>query len=448
MDIMTTTNIYFNYFNFLKITFIFIFLANIFRAVFKTEVAILEMFFIFSLLFLSILYIYNNKIKIDKSAVFYILIFYLLIHFFYATFIRPLELDISIFDTFFLNFLEFRLMYIGFLLPLIFIPMLENEQIDKVNAFVYKLLKFFVILYIAEQILSQIGLRVIFEYIHTSSGLYDPNIRIPQRLGIYRGLGVVGHPTWSGLISIIAFYYALEKSDKKWVVLSLFSIIFSVTYTAFAILVITLMIYFLHKKYYLLFIFLFGLLSLLFIFTYSFLLYIEDQYMYLDLTNPYYSQLQFLYAIRDYFETFTSSIQPDNTRIEGGPLTSLYNYFANNPLNILFGKGLTYAHLGKTDIPFSELMVFHTLSSDYGILTFIEQYGAIGFILLTLVFLILPLYYIRESNFLDSYILIMFYLGMMHYTPVTSKLLMMLVGFSVFRFYSTVGQNLHKNKVL
>ena len=170
--------------------------------------------------------------------------------------------------------------------------------------------------------------------------------------------------------------------------------------------------------------------------------------MYLDLTNPYYSQLQFLYAIRDYFETFTSSIQPDNTRIEGGPLTSLYNYFANNPLNILFGKGLTYAHLGKTDIPFSELMVFHTLSSDYGILTFIEQYGAIGFILLTLVFLILPLYYIRESNFLDSYILIMFYLGMMHYTPVTSKLLMMLVGFSVFRFYSTVGQNLHKNKVL
>ena len=73
---MTTTNIYFNYFNFLKITFIFIFLANIFRAFFKTEVAILEMFFIFSLLFLSILYIYNNKIKIDKSAVFYILIFY------------------------------------------------------------------------------------------------------------------------------------------------------------------------------------------------------------------------------------------------------------------------------------------------------------------------------------------------------------------------------------
>ena len=339
-------------------------------------------------------------------------------------------------------------MYIGLLLPLVFIPLLEYDQIDKITNFVYKLLKIFIVLYIIEQILSHIGLRFIFEYIHTSSGLYDPEIRIPQRLGIYRGLGVVGHPTWSGLISIIAFFYALERSEKLWIMLSLFSIIFSVTYTAFAILIILMMIYLWHKKNYLLLIIFLSLAVLATIFIYSFLLYIEDQYMYLDSNNPYYSQLQFLYAIRDYFETFTSSIQSDNTRVEGGPLTLLNNYFTNNPSNIFFGKGLTYAHLGKTDIPFNELTYYHTLSSDYGILTFIEQYGFIGFILLTTVFFIIPLYYIRENDHLDSYILIMFYLGMMHYTPVTSKLLMMFVGFSIFRFYLTMGQKLQNNKLL
>ena len=76
--------------------------------------------------------------------------------------------------------------------------------------------------------------------------------------------------------------------------------------------------------------------------------------------------------------------------ITGGPLYKLLIYYQANPLEIFLGKGLTYS-FNDNLITASPLADYLYLTSDFYILTFFDQYGAFGSLLLTYIFFIYPL---------------------------------------------------------
>ena len=76
--------------------------------------------------------------------------------------------------------------------------------------------------------------------------------------------------------------------------------------------------------------------------------------------------------------------------IPGGPLYTLVGYYNNNILEIIFGRGLTYSFMQDDLISSSELGAFLYLTSDFYILTFFDQYGVIGVILLIYLFAFKP----------------------------------------------------------
>ena len=117
-----------------------------------------------------------------------------------------------------------------------------------------------------------------------------------------------------------------------------------------------------------------------------------------------------------------------------GPLSTFMEYFTNEPLQLFFGKGITYSFMPKSLIPsyFEESIA---LGSDYYILMFVEQYGLLGFILFTIIFFVYPIYDIFYKKGIFGYILIAFYLSNIHYPPQVSKLMMILVAYAIWQIY-------------
>ena len=109
-------------------------------------------------------------------------------------------------------------------------------------------------------------------------------------------------------------------------------------------------------------------------------------------------------------------------------------YFTNEPLQLFFGKGITYSFMPKSLIP-SYFEEFIALGSDYYILMFVEQYGLLGFILFTIIFFVYPIYDIFYKKGIFGYILIAFYLSTIHYPPQVSKLMMILVAYAIWQIY-------------
>ena len=82
---------------------------------------------------------------------------------------------------------------------------------------------------------------------------------------------------------------------------------------------------------------------------------------------------------------------------------------------------------------------YHYLTSDYYLLTFVEQYGLIGFIFALFIFLIYPFVKILTSDKLYYAVPIIFFLSMLHYPPNISKLFMVFMAYSLYKVYLTEG---------
>ena len=121
-------------------------------------------------------------------------------------------------------------------------------------------------------------------------------------------------------------------------------------------------------------------------------------------------------------------------------------YFTENPLNLLFGKGITYSFISVEQLSYTNFydhglnandQAFVGLSSDFYLLTYFEQYGIVGLILLFIIFFAVPIYKLFNFHSFVLYIPIVFFLSMLHYPPQISKLMMFFVSFSIWMIYSS-----------
>ena len=121
---MTTTNVYFNYINTIRITFSFLLVAFVFKSLIKTPSVIIEFSLLALLLVFSLFYAAQKfKIQSSHSLIFVFFLVYILSHTLFATFIRPLiyEVDFTVLQ---FNLLEFEFPTISYFLPIIFIPLI------------------------------------------------------------------------------------------------------------------------------------------------------------------------------------------------------------------------------------------------------------------------------------------------------------------------------------
>ncbi len=120
--------------------------------------------------------------------------------------------------------------------------------------------------------------------------------------------------------------------------------------------------------------------------------------------------------------------------IEGGPIFTLINYFSNNPLEIFFGKGLSYSFSPEKTSAY-DLSNYYYLTSDYYILTFFDQYGVFGTFLLIFVFFIYPMRILLKDGEILYFIPIIFFLSMFHYPPHIPKFMMIVASYPIFKLF-------------
>ncbi len=83
----------------------------------------------------------------------------------------------------------------------------------------------------------------------------------------------------------------------------------------------------------------------------------------------------------------------------------------------------------------SDLGSFLYLTSDFYILTFFDQYGAFGIILLIYLFGIYPLHKLLSGGNYLHIVPIIFLLAMFHYPPHLPKIMMLLASYPLFKIY-------------
>lgn len=435
---MTSINI--NYIILLKISMIFILIGNLARSISPTLSAIFEFFLISLLLFFSILYMVQTKISLSNNElIYYSFIIYLIIHLAFASIFRPFELETSFFDIFFYNLSEFRLSTLGYLLPFIFVPIFYKKTIS-FELFIITLIKFSILYTLFEQILSLSGFRSFFESAYSNSGVVSDNLVGVKSLGMYRVWGLIGSPQLLGIFHVITLIYLLDKKETFWSILCIIAIIASTSKSSYIILLIYGFIFLIQRKHYMTLIF--SLLSLIAvsIMTINLYLYLID----MNMTDDYPMFMKFVGSIHGYFLLFTNVAEESAARrfILGGPLYEFYLYFSNNPLNILAGKGITYSLYHDT----SSMVIadYQYLTSDYYILTFVEQYGLIGFLFIFYIFIIYPIIQIFKTDKLYYAIPIIFFLAMLHYPPNISKLFMIFMSYSLYKIYLLPGYSHEK----
>ena len=447
---MTTTNYYINYNFLLKFTLSFTLVGVLLRSIARTPIALLEYFLIFGLLVISIIYIIENlSVNRKPMILFYLFLLYLLIHTLTVTITRIIDLDAPFFQTLFYSLYEFRLSTLAYFLVLLFVPIqLENNK--KFEKFFYLLLKISIFYTLFEQIFSLIGFRGFFETFYSNAGVVQDlggNLGL-KHFGLYRVWGVIGSPQLLGVFHIITMLYMLNKKDKPWTFLSFLAIIVSTSKTAYFILLFLALIYLIQKKYYLTLlvtIFLFFLISVGVGQFYLYLMEVGDPSVYDD----YHGFINFIGSIQGYylllFYKYELGSIGESVFIEGGPLVRFTNYFLENPLEIFFGKGLTYSFLalqGTADAganasphsgdPFAS---YERLTSDFYVLSYVFQYGIIGAILLFYVFFYYPFTKLLTSHGYYYYIPITLFISMFHYSPLISKLIMIVAAYAMCSIY-------------
>ncbi len=429
---MITTNIGFNYINAIKITFTFLLLAFIFKSLIKTPSVIIEFLLLSLLLVFSLFYAAQKfQIQSSQSLIFVIFLLYLLLHTLFAIFARPLLINVDFFTILQFNLLEFRVSTLSYFLPIIFMPLIANNT-EKIENFMIFIIKISIIFTIFEQILSLIGFRYFFESFYASSGVVTSGQIGVKSLGLYRIWSIVGSPQLLGVFHLITLFYLLYKNNNMWAFLSLIAVIFSTSKTAYVILLLVSLLYLLYKRQYLIF-----FISIITIMSLS--IGVLNFYYYLieNLSDSYPSFQKFVGSILGY-KTLLLNVEEESAPqvfIPGGPVYALLSYYSENILEIIFGKGLTYSFMQNDLISNSPLNEFMYLTSDFYILTFFDQYGIIGVLLVLYLFAIHPLIKILRGESCLYFIPIIFFLSMFHYPPHLPKIMMLLASYPLYLLY-------------
>ena len=442
---MTITNYKIDYLNLLVISSIYIFFGNLFRSVSKTGGSLIEYLLVFIILSISILSLSDSVRKQDnKALLFYFFITYLILHSIVALAYRPINLNVSFYEVFYYIFNEFRISTLGYLLPFIFLPLAIKDH-EKFIKILIVLAKISIVYTILEQVLSLSGFRSFFEAAYSKSGVVHSYYIDRKSLGMYRIFSLIGVPQLLGVFHIFTLILMLHAKQNYWAGLSFLAVIFSTSKTAYFVFLFLLLVYLLYKKHYL-FIIISSLL--LFFVANETVKFVEHlKYIYSD---DYIILQGFVNSIQGFTLVTTETVNyvtydsiKDGILTEEkyavyysnvGPLSTFMEYFTNEPLQLFFGKGITYSFMPKSLIP-SYFEEFIALGSDYYILMFVEQYGLLGFILFTIIFFVYPIYDIFYKKGIFGYILIAFYLSTIHYPPQVSKLMMILVAYAIWQIY-------------
>ena len=437
---MTTYNI--NYYNILKLTLLFLFIGVFLKAISKPPAVLIELVLILSLLGISLIYLFEKfQINSLHTIVLYIFFLYLIGHFLVATIMRPDELNLPFYKVLQYNLLEFRLSSLGYFLPLIFIP-LSKFNTEKFEKYLIVLIKFSVIYTLLEQFISLIGFRHIFEIAYSNTSVVTSNLVGVKTLGLYRIWGLMGAPQLLGVFHVITLFYFMEKGMKGWSIASIFAVIASTSKTAYVILILLGFLYLLYKRKYFIFILLsgFGIFAIIASFATYFYLIRDGIY-----TDEYPKFIQFVGSVHGYYLLLDQvryiKENEDGTGMQdffsqGGILTTLATYYHNNPLDIYLGKGMSYSIFkysgGSSTDP---LFAYKYLTSEYYILTYFNQYGILGLALFLYLFLVYPVYKILKGCEIYYFIPVAFFLATLHYPPQIPKLMMVLVGYAMWKIY-------------
>ena len=456
---ITIKNYNFDYLRYLIVTFGIVMFGILLKSFDKRPYVIIETILIGMALFLSLICLSNLRSIIDKKTiVIFSFLIYLFLYNLVIVVLRVFEVDISFYDSLFFSIQEFRLSTLGYYLPLIFIPLAIYEH-EKFKKSILFLLKISIAYTIFEQLLSLSGFRTFFEALYFNSGVVTSNQIGLKSFGLYRIWGLVGSPQILGVFHVITLFYMLNAKENLWAFLSLFAVLITTSKTAYLILILLLFLYLLVNKKYLLF-----SLAAMIIFFISFSLYSFNEHLVYRNSQDYIHIQKLVQSIQGYFLLLTSALDygaPTKSGDVGyywtneGPAMRLISYFGNNPLEIFFGKGITYSFMqagllektafGQPDVH-TDYQFYMGLTSDFYILTFFEQYGLFGILILIVTYLLYPIYKLFKSGSYIFYIPITFFLATLHYPPQISKLIMLFVGYSLWIIYLSHLQPDDKNK--
>ena len=441
------------YTNLLLLTSGIIFFGMISRSIAKAPAALAEYLLIFSLLFFAIIYTAQSlREQNDRSLIVYIFLIYLMFHSLGSMIYRPFIIDATLYEVFFFTLSEFRVSTLGYFLPLVFLP-LALKQNEKVKKFLIVLLKISIVYTFVEQILSLMGLRTLFEEFYDSAGVVSDNLVGRKSFGMYRVWGFTGSPQLLGVFHLYALIIMYINKDKLWVIFSIIAVIASTSKTAYLILVILGILYLLKNKNYLILIF-----ATLIFFGTAFQ--INEFYNYLrhEQLEDYRAFQSIIQSIKGYFILSSNIIINDThelirngkviTRdfsffVEAGPWVTFSEYFYNNPIEIIFGKGIMYSFMPKNLLPL-EFIPYMATGSDFYIIIFMEQYGLVGLMFLLLMFVFYPLYAFFKNDNYHSLVLIIFFLATLHYPPNVPKMMMLIVGYSIYNLYFIKERTQHE----
>ena len=441
------------YTNLLLLTSGIIFFGMISRSIAKAPAALAEYLLIFSLLFFAIIYTAQSlREQNDRSLIVYIFLIYLMFHSLGSMIYRPFIIDATLYEVFFFTLSEFRVSTLGYFLPLVFLP-LALKQNEKVKKFLIVLLKISIVYTFVEQILSLMGLRTLFEEFYDSAGVVSDNLVGRKSFGMYRVWGFTGSPQLLGVFHLYALIIMYINKDKLWVIFSIIAVIASTSKTAYLILVILGILYLLKNKNYLILIF-----ATLIFFGTAFQ--INEFYNYLrhEQLEDYRAFQSIIQSIKGYFILSSNVIINDThelirngkviTRdfsffVEAGPWVTFSEYFYNNPIEIIFGKGIMYSFMPKNLLPL-EFIPYMATGSDFYIIIFMEQYGLVGLMFLLLMFVFYPLYAFFKNDNYHSLVLIVFFLATLHYPPNVPKMMMLIVGYSIYNLYFIKERTQHE----
>ncbi len=408
---------------------------------------LIELLYLSIIFVLSLFYFVDKKeyYKIDYARFFYLsFLVYLITHLIIGIITRSLEYDVSSYSFILIGLYEFKNSSITFLFPLIYFAINNNNKI-KYEYFLILILKIAVIYTIFEQIGSLLGYREFF-ISYMQGVIYEIHNANATRLGMYRPYGLIGSPHLLGVLHVIGVIYMFHYKQYKWAFISLIGVYMSTSITAYGIMAIIFALYFVYSKKYI-WILIGAILSAFF------LLYALDRLDYiLGISHlDEYADASpldlFIHQIYGYFLLISNIVDPVSHMVhDTGPLNSLINYFSENPLNIIFGKGMTYlmelrhydlVQIHNYGIFFRE---YGVISSDFYLLNFFEQFGILGIIFLITIFFIVPLLKLNAENRHHVFILNAFLISTLHYAPTSFFILMMLVGYSVYSLYFMEGQ--------
>ena len=441
---MSTIKYKLEYTNLLLLTSGVIFFGVISRSIAKTPAALAEYFLIFSLLFFAIIYAAQSlREQNDRSLIVYTFLIYLMFYSLGSMIYRPFIIDATLYEVFFFTISEFNISTLGYFLPLLFLPLALKEN-EKVKKTLIVLLKISIAYTFIEQILSLMGFRTLFEAFYESAGIVSYNLVGVKSFGMYRVWGFTGSPQLLGVFHLYALIIMYINKDKLWVIFSIIAVIFSTSKTAYLILVILGILYLFKNKNYLTLIF-----ATLILFGTVFQINEFFNYLKHEQIQDYAALQKVIQSIKGYFILSTNVIVSDSielirdgkviTRhfaffVETGPWVNFSEYFYNNPIEIMFGKGVMYSFMHKQLLPL-EFIPYKADGSDFYILMFVEQYGLVGFMLFSLMFLFYPLYAFFKNDNYHSLVLVIYFLATLHYPPNVPKMMMLIVGYSIYNLY-------------